>query len=55
MNALAVALPEQRITGRAAFVSLDLNRFYRRMKENERGINRSRLLHHARGPGVSQA
>jgi hypothetical protein len=39
MNALAVALPEQRITGRAAFVSLDLNGFYRRMKENERGIN----------------
>ena len=39
MSALATTLPEQRITGRAAFVSLDLNGFYRRMKDHERGIN----------------
>lgn len=39
MTALATALPELRITGRAAFVSLDLNGFYRRMKDAERGIN----------------
>ncbi|HEX6316015.1 MAG TPA: carboxypeptidase-like regulatory domain-containing protein, partial [Gemmatimonadaceae bacterium] len=39
MTAVATALPEQRITGRAAFVSLDLNGFYRRMKDVERGIN----------------
>lgn len=39
MSAVATALPEQRITGRAAFVSLDLNGFYRRMKDAERGIN----------------
>ena len=39
MSPLAVSLPEQRITGRAAFVSLDLNGFYRRMKDAERGIN----------------
>jgi hypothetical protein len=39
MTAFATALPEQRITGRAAFVSLDLNGFYRRMKDAERGIN----------------
>lgn len=39
MTAVATALPEQRITGRAAFVSLDLSGFYRRMKDAERGIN----------------
>jgi hypothetical protein len=39
MSAVATALPEQRITGRAAFVSLDLSGFYRRMKDSERGIN----------------
>jgi hypothetical protein len=39
MTAFATALPEQRITGRAAFVSLDLNGFYKRMKDAERGIN----------------
>ena len=39
MTAFASALPEQRITGRAAFVSLDLNGFYRRMKDAERGVN----------------
>jgi hypothetical protein len=39
MTAVATALPEQRITGRAAFASLDLSGFYRRMKEAERGVN----------------
>lgn len=39
LRAVAQALPEQRITGRAAFVSLDLGGFYRRMKDAERGIN----------------
>jgi hypothetical protein len=39
MTAFATALPEQRITGRAAFVSLDLNGFYRRMRDAERGVN----------------
>ena len=39
MTALATALPEQRITGRSAFVSLDMVGFYRRMKDAERGIN----------------
>ena len=39
MKAVATVLPEQRITGRAAFVSLDLNGFYRRMKDAERGVN----------------
>ena len=39
MTAVATALPEQRITGRAAFVSLDLSGFYRRMRDAERGIN----------------
>jgi hypothetical protein len=37
MTAVATVLPELRITGRAAFVSLDLNGFYRRMREVERG------------------
>jgi hypothetical protein len=39
MKVLAASLPEQRITGRAAFVSLDLNGFYRRMRDHEKGIN----------------
>jgi hypothetical protein len=39
MTALATSLPEQRITGRAAFVSLDLHGFYRRMRDAERGVN----------------
>lgn len=39
MTAVAAALPEQRITGRAAFTSLDLGGFYRRMKDAENGIN----------------
>jgi hypothetical protein len=39
LTAAAVSLPEQRITGRAAFVSLDLNGFYRRMRDAERGVN----------------
>jgi hypothetical protein len=37
MAPVATALPEQRIVGRAAFVSLDRNGFYRRMREAERG------------------
>jgi Carboxypeptidase regulatory-like domain len=39
MTAFATSLPEQRITGRAAFMSLDLNGFYRRMRDAERGVN----------------
>lgn len=39
MAAFATSLPEQRITGRAAFHSLDLHGFYRRMREAERGVN----------------
>jgi hypothetical protein len=39
MTAVATALPEQRITGRAAFRSLDLSGFYRRMRDAERGVN----------------
>lgn len=39
MKALAMVLPEQRITTGAAFVSLDLHGFYRRMRDVERGIN----------------
>ena len=39
MTAVATSLPEQRITGRAAFASLDLNGFYRRMRDAERGVN----------------
>ena len=39
MTAIATALPEQRVTGAAAFVSLDLRGFYRRMRDAERGIN----------------
>lgn len=37
MRPLATVLPEQRITGRAALVSLDLHGFYQRTKEYERG------------------
>jgi hypothetical protein len=44
MTAFATALPEQRITGRAAFVSLDLNGFYRRMRDAERGVNHGYFL-----------
>jgi hypothetical protein len=40
LRAVARVLPEQRVTGRAAYVSLDLGGFYRRMKDAERGINR---------------
>jgi hypothetical protein len=39
MTAIATALPELRVTGSAAFVSLDLRGFYRRMRDAERGIN----------------
>ena len=39
MTTVAMALPEQRITTGAAFVSLDLHGFYRRMRDVERGIN----------------
>src|SRR5687767_6163906 len=39
LTAFATSLPEQRITGRAAFVSLDLTGFYRRMRVGERGID----------------
>ena len=39
MTAFATVLPEQRITGRAAFVSLDRHGFYRRMRDAERGVN----------------
>jgi hypothetical protein len=39
LTAFATALPEQRITGRAAFVSLDLHGFYGRMRDAERGVN----------------
>jgi carboxypeptidase family protein len=39
MTAFATSLPEQRITGRAAFVSLDLHGFYRRMRDADRGVN----------------
>ena len=39
MTAFATVLPEQRITGRAAFRSLDLSGFYRRMRDAERGVN----------------
>ena len=39
MTAIATALPEQRVTGSAAFTSLDLRGFYRRVRDAERGIN----------------
>jgi hypothetical protein len=39
LTAFATSLPEQRITGRAAFVSLDLHGFYRRMRDAERGVH----------------
>ena len=44
MTPFATALPEQRITGRAAFVSLDLNGFYQRMRDAERGVNHGYFL-----------
>jgi hypothetical protein len=44
MKPVAVSLPEQRIEGKAAFVSLDLGGFYRRMKDAERGINHGYFL-----------
>jgi hypothetical protein len=37
MTAIATALPGQRVTGSAEFVSLDLHGFYRRMRDAERG------------------
>ena len=39
LKAVALRLPEQRVTTGAAFVSLDLSGFYRRMAEREKGIN----------------
>lgn len=39
MKAVATRLPEQRVTTGAAFVSLDLSGFYRRMRDRERGTN----------------
>ena len=39
MRALAAALPEITVRGRAAFTSLDLSGFYQRMKDAEKGIN----------------
>lgn len=39
MTPIATVLPERRVTGSAAFVSLDLRGFYRRMRDAERGIN----------------
>jgi hypothetical protein len=44
MTALATALPEQRITGRAAIVSLDLHGFYRRMADYENGGTRGYFI-----------
>jgi hypothetical protein len=39
MTAFATVLPEQRVTGRAAFVKLDLSGFYQRMRDADRGVN----------------
>ena len=39
MNPVAHRLPETKVTGKAAYVSLDLHGFYRRMEDAERGIN----------------
>ena len=39
MRGVATALPEITVSGRAAFASLDLNGFYQRMKDAEKGIN----------------
>lgn len=39
MRALALRLPEQRVTAGSAFLSLELGGFYRRVKDAERGIN----------------
>jgi hypothetical protein len=44
LKAVARALPEQRVTGRAAFVSLDLAGYYGRMRDAERGINHGYFL-----------
>ncbi len=44
MTAIAAVLPERRVTGSAAFVSLDLRGFYRRMRDAERGINHGYFL-----------
>jgi len=44
LRAVARVLAEQRVTGRAAFVSLDLGGFYGRMREAERGINHGYFL-----------
>jgi hypothetical protein len=41
---LATALPEQRITGRSAFVRLDLGGFYRRMADTEKGVGRGYFI-----------
>ena len=39
LKAVAAALPEITVRGRAAFTSLDLSGFYQRMKDAENGIN----------------
>jgi hypothetical protein len=39
LRPVAASLPEITISGRAAFVSLDLSGFYERMKDAEKGIN----------------
>jgi carboxypeptidase family protein len=44
LRAVARVLPEQRVTGRAAYVSLDMGGFYRRMQDSERGINRGYFI-----------
>ena len=44
LRSVARVLPEQRVTGRAAFVSLDLGGFYGRMRDAERGINHGYFL-----------
>lgn len=44
MTAFATVLPKQRVTGSAAFVSLDLHGFYRRMRDAERGISHGHFL-----------
>jgi hypothetical protein len=44
MTPLATALPETRVIGRAAIVSLDLHGFYQRMRDVERGANRGHFI-----------
>ena len=44
MTPIATVLPERRVSGLAAFVSLDLRGFYRRMRDAERGINNGYFL-----------